>query len=83
MRKVLFRLACVAQNSLFLKADKLGPHVKVRNFKKLINKYLLTNYYIEMQEGKRKSDTPALWWIDSEGNEVKWCFQDVAFWSKK
>ena len=36
-----------------------------------------------MQKGKRKSDTPALWWIDSEGNEVKWCFQDVAFWSKK
>ena len=36
-----------------------------------------------MQEGKRKSDTPALWWIDSKGNEVKWYFQDVAFWSKK
>lgn len=35
------------------------------------------------KEGKRQSNTPALWWIDGDGNEVKWSFQDVAFNSKK
>ncbi|KAL9978448.1 hypothetical protein ACROYT_G015962 [Oculina patagonica] len=35
------------------------------------------------KEGKRKSDHPALWWIDGAGNELKWSFQDVALNSKK
>ncbi|XP_078368735.1 acyl-coenzyme A synthetase ACSM4, mitochondrial-like [Oculina patagonica] len=35
------------------------------------------------KEGKRKSDIPALWWIDGAGNELKWSFQDVALNSKK
>ena len=36
-----------------------------------------------LQEGKKQSDTPALWWIDGDGDEVKWSFQDLAFNSKK
>ncbi|XP_078368730.1 acyl-coenzyme A synthetase ACSM4, mitochondrial-like isoform X2 [Oculina patagonica] len=35
------------------------------------------------KEGKRKSDHPALWWIDGAGNELKWSYQDVALNSKK
>ncbi|KAL9978441.1 hypothetical protein ACROYT_G015955 [Oculina patagonica] len=35
------------------------------------------------KEGKRKSDHPALWWIDGNGYEIKWSFQDVAVKSKK
>lgn len=35
------------------------------------------------EEGKRQSDNPALWWIDGDGNEVKWSFQDVALKSKR
>ncbi|XP_078366389.1 acyl-coenzyme A synthetase ACSM3, mitochondrial-like [Oculina patagonica] len=35
------------------------------------------------KDGKRKSDHPALWWIDGNGNEVKWSFQDVMLNSKK
>ena len=39
--------------------------------------------YLFLQEGERQSDTPALWWIDGEGEEVKWSFQDVSLNSKK
>ncbi|XP_078360117.1 acyl-coenzyme A synthetase ACSM4, mitochondrial-like [Oculina patagonica] len=35
------------------------------------------------KKGTRKSDYPALWWIDGIDNEVKWSFQDVALKSKK
>ena len=36
-----------------------------------------------LQEGKRQNNGPALWWIDGQGNEVKWSFQDVVLNSKK
>ncbi|XP_078364170.1 acyl-coenzyme A synthetase ACSM4, mitochondrial-like [Oculina patagonica] len=35
------------------------------------------------KQGTRKSNHPALWWVDGVGNEVKWSFQDVAIKSKK
>ena len=43
--------------------------------------FFVLSFFI--QEGKRQSDTPALWWIDGDGNEVKWSFQDVALKSKR
>ena len=38
---------------------------------------------LKCTKAKKNSDTLALYWIDGNTNEVKWSFQDVAFWSKK
>lgn len=35
------------------------------------------------KEGKRRNNHPALWWIDGDGKEVKWSYQDVVLNSKK
>ncbi|XP_077979979.1 acyl-coenzyme A synthetase ACSM3, mitochondrial-like [Glandiceps talaboti] len=35
------------------------------------------------QTGKRRGKLPAFWWIDDNGNELKWTFQDLSAKSKK
>eukprot|EP00057_Strongylocentrotus_purpuratus_P007182 XP_011661656.1 PREDICTED: acyl-coenzyme A synthetase ACSM3, mitochondrial-like [Strongylocentrotus purpuratus] len=35
------------------------------------------------ETGERSTSTPAFWWIDTKGNEIKWSFRDLAEKSKK
>ncbi|XP_041473470.1 acyl-coenzyme A synthetase ACSM3, mitochondrial-like [Lytechinus variegatus] len=35
------------------------------------------------ETGERSSNIPAFWWIDTEGNEIKWSFRDLSTKSKK
>ncbi|KAJ7376475.1 acyl-CoA synthetase medium-chain member 4 [Desmophyllum pertusum] len=35
------------------------------------------------KDGEKESDHPALWWVDGEGKEVKWSFQDLSSNSKR
>lgn len=44
---------------------------------------VIDEWALKEQESKRKGDIPALWWIDGDGNEVKWSFQEVVWNSKK
>ncbi|XP_078364359.1 acyl-coenzyme A synthetase ACSM4, mitochondrial-like [Oculina patagonica] len=70
-------------------ADRLMSDVVVRGTKHFqVPEYfnfadVIDEWAQKEKEGKRKSDHPALWWIDGNGNEVKWSFQDVAVNSKK
>jgi len=44
---------------------------------------VLDEWAYKEKDGQRESNTPALWWVDGEGLELKWNFQDLASNSKQ
>ncbi|XP_069920889.1 acyl-coenzyme A synthetase ACSM1, mitochondrial isoform X2 [Oryctolagus cuniculus] len=36
------------------------------------------DYWAQMEQEGRRGPNPALWWVNSEGDEVKWSFSEVA-----
>ncbi|XP_020612240.1 acyl-coenzyme A synthetase ACSM3, mitochondrial-like [Orbicella faveolata] len=44
---------------------------------------VLDEWASKEKNGQREGDIPALWWVDGEGLEVKWNFQDLASNSKR
>ncbi|XP_069066372.1 acyl-coenzyme A synthetase ACSM3, mitochondrial isoform X1 [Pleurodeles waltl] len=73
--------ACVAQNFSDYESIK-------QNYKSEVPEYFnfasdVLDNWTRMEKDGKKPSNPALWWIDDEGSEVKWSFEELGVFSKK
>ncbi|XP_078521216.1 acyl-coenzyme A synthetase ACSM3, mitochondrial-like isoform X1 [Lissotriton helveticus] len=73
--------ACVSQNFSDYESIKQNYKPEVPEYFNFASDVL--DNWARMEKDGKKPSNPALWWIDGEGGEVKWSYEELEVFSKK
>uniref|UniRef100_A0A8C5QTG8 medium-chain acyl-CoA ligase n=1 Tax=Leptobrachium leishanense TaxID=445787 RepID=A0A8C5QTG8_9ANUR len=72
----------------FYAPQNFSKFEEIKPFKPVVPEYFnfasdILDKWTENEKAGSRSSNPALWWMDGNGNEIKWGFEELGFHSRK